>query len=459
MFRRPLYALLTVILGAAFAQAQKSSLPCPGYNAQKNVTLACEFFTLTRTTITSNGSTAGVGGKIGPTLATALSQLPVATAVSGTGLSFSRTLGVSVATNDSLGSILTQRGESLGRHNWYFSVDYQRFSFDTIDGISLKDLKTVNEVDFNGATCASGARCTFNAVDSRVDLRVDQFTGIASFGLTSRIDVAAVIPYSVVTMSTGLVNSGEILSALANGQSTTNSGYGVLYTSNGAGAPAGSSLSFITNPKTGAPIFSFPGQANGIGDVTFNVKANVFNGERTKMAIGSDFRLNTGDETNYLGTGAYGFKPYFVISHRGRRLTPHANIGYQWNGVSQLATDSNGEHNLPASFEYDGGIDIRASKRFTVVGEFLGQAVINAPRVVLSTVQVPGANLGGSAPETLQTLAPRTGTYAMDNAGIGFKANPVAGLIITANALFQLDNTGLRARVVPLFGVSYRFGK
>ena len=445
MFKHSLIALfgMGLVASAAFGQA----VPCPGYNPAKNVNLACELATATRTSNSAIGNNAAVGTAgnqlttLSPTLATALTQLPVATAMSGTGLSFSRSLGMSVATNDSLGSILTQRGETIGRHNFYVSFTYQRFSFDAIDGVDLKNLQTVNEVDYTLGS--SIAQRTFSALDTRVDLRVDQFTGLASFGLTNRLDLSVIVPYSKITMAAGTANFVDVNAALSSGAATTPTGYGVLYTSNAAGAALRPSVQF--------PV-SYPGSASGIGDVTANVKGTVYNGERTKIAIGGDVRFKTGDETNYLGTGAYGFKPYFVISHRGRKLTPHANFGYQWNGTSILATDINGQHNLPSSFEYAGGLDLRAAKKLTIVGEFLGQAVLNAPRVQLVSVGVPG-----SASGTLQTVQPYTGTYAMDNAAVGFKANPVGGLMITASAMFKLDNAGLRANVVPLFGISYRF--
>lgn len=430
MLKRTLLALFGAGLMAVLASGQTVA-PCPGYNASHNTNLACELQTATRTSLANLGGTGQSLSSLSPTLATALSQLPVATAVSGTGLSFSRSLGMSVATNDSLGSILTQRGETIGRHNYYFSFTYQRFTFDSIDGVDLKNLKTVNEVDYLGPT-GSVAQKTFSALDTRVDLRVDQFTGLASFGLTNRLDFSVIVPFSKVTMASGTVQPIP-------------AGYGTLYTANGSGTFLNSSAQAVV---------SFPGTATGIGDVTLNLKGTVFNGEKTKIAIGSDVRFKTGDETNYLGTGAYGLKPYMVISHRGRKLTPHANFGYQWNGSSILALDTQGQHNLPASFEYAGGLDVRVAKKLTIVGEFLGQAVLSAPRVKLVSDTVPGAP-GGS----IQSVSPYNANYSMDNGAVGFKANPIGGLLITANAMFKLDDAGLRARVVPLFGISYRFGK
>jgi hypothetical protein len=191
-----------------------------------------------------------------------------------------------------------------------------------------------------------------------------------------------------------------------------------------------------------------PGTATGFGDFALNLKANIFKGEHTSVAVGGEARFPTGDAINYLGTGAYGFKPYFVVSHRGR-ITPNVNLAYQWNGSSIL----NNNQNLPGSFLYSGGADFRVTHNFTLVGEFLGQYVFNGPRLVLapaavtSPVPYPAGSITGS----------HTQNYAMDNLGGGIKYSPTKHLFLSANVLFKVDNAGLRARVIPLAGVSYKF--
>ena len=112
---------LCIFAVTAFAQAT----PCPGYNPNHNVNLACQI----PTTIRVSTSGTQTLGSLSPTLAAQLSQLPTATAISGSGLTFSRSLGVFTASTDSLGTILTQRGETLGRHKLFVSFNYQRFGF------------------------------------------------------------------------------------------------------------------------------------------------------------------------------------------------------------------------------------------------------------------------------------------------------------------------------------------
>ncbi len=391
---------------------QAQVLPCPGYDPVNNVNLACEILTATRT-----GRNSSLGS-LSPTIAAQLSQLPIATAVSGTGLSFSRELGVFTSSVESLGTILTQRGETLGRHKFLFSFNYQRFSFDSVDGIDLKDMAIISKADFTSMS-------TYTQADTRVDLRVDQFTALGTFGLTNRLDVSVIVPFAKVTLATG-----SLLHA---------------YNVDSSNVP-------LSDYEVGT--FYLPGSATGLGDVTVNAKANVFRGERSRIAIGGDVRFPTGDEANYLGTGAYGIKPYIVFSRRGR-LTPNVNFGYQRNFKSALYTDNvTGEKlNLPSSLTYSAGVDLRVTKRLTLTSEFMGQYVLNGPRLAMGQINIPGA--AHNPYPTVTTSADES--YAMNNVGAGFKANPFKGLLLNATVMFKLDDGGLRSNFVPLAGMSYRF--
>ena len=351
-------------------------------------------------------------------MAAQLSQLPTATAISGSGLTFSRSLGVFTASTDSLGTILTQRGETLGRHKLFVSFNYQRFGFGSIDGIGLKNLNTVNVVDF-------GTSKAFVQANNRIDLSVDQFAVVGSFGLTSRIDVSLLVPFAKVTLKTG---------------------------SSGTEFDVDSSNHPLTPRNLGTNFLA--GSDSGIGDIAVNLKGNILKLEHASMAVGGEVRFPTGDESNFLGTGAYGFKPYFILSSHHSRVTPNVNLGYQWNSKSALFINpsTGAQLNLPSSFLYSGGADFRIIDRLTLTAEFLGQAVINGPRLASASKSIPGQSASFASVTTLSS------TYAMDNIGVGFKTSPFKGFLVTGNVLFKLDEGGLRSKIVPLVGISYRFG-
>jgi hypothetical protein len=50
-----------------------------------------------------------------------------------------------------------------------------------------------------------------------------------------------------------------------------------------------------------------------------------------------------------------------------------------------------------------------------------------------------------------------TEAYAMNNLSVGIKFSVFRGLLIRGNALIAVDDNGLRAKIVPLVGVSYKF--
>jgi hypothetical protein len=423
---------ISIILGVAIyvaqgigqAQTTASVAPCPGYNPTHNTNLACEFATAIPTSKAQNGSLGSLTA-VPATFAAQLSNLPVATAVSGTGITFVN--GIPTFSTESLGTILTQRGETLGKHRFFLSFNYQRFGFGSVDGVRFKNFDTVNTVSFSNGINA------YQVSSNSINLTVDQYTALATFGLTSRTDLTFILPFSTVNLN------------------TSSNGNQFFVGSNGALVSA--------FPLASANLV---GSKSGPGDVTVSVKQNIVKAENGfSMAFGGELRIPTGDETNYLGTGAYGVKPYAILSHRGRRFTPNMNVGYQWNSTSSLYFDpATGNHlNLPGSFFYTGGVDLKIVPRFTVVGEFLGQYVINGPRLTTSSVNVActsSANTQCPGAVTSLQSAP-TSSYAMDNAGFGFKLNPFGGLLVSASAYFKLDDNGLRAKWVPLVGVSYRF--
>jgi hypothetical protein len=207
----------------------------------------------------------------------------------------------------------------------------------------------------------------------------------------------------------------------------------------------------------------------GIGDVVFRLKGTVYRTERLRVALLGDVRLPTGDEMNFLGSGAYGLKPSVAASIRTGWLTPHVNLGYQWNGSSLLAGDIlNGtKSKLPGFAFFSTGTDIGLGRRLTVAVDYLGQELINAPRIQSTTYDVnnPSNSSLSGAPFSLaggQTSFPTIEaggkqTYNQSNLATGLKYNLFDRLIVTGNLLIALNDGGLRERIAPLIGLSYIF--
>jgi hypothetical protein len=377
------------------------------------------------------------------TIAQVLGELPLAAPVSGIVIGFNKRLAVPENITENLGTILTERGNTVGKYKLFAGFTFQRFVFDTVDGTNLSNLPIV-------FTKGSGALEQVGYAQNRLSTNINQYTGILAFGLTDHIDISAIIPFERISASAGFTNS--LVAAAPNGACATLS-------SSGACTP---STLFAPNAAAGS--------ARGFGDVILVAKGTVLNGERSKFAAGMEIRFPTGDVFNLLGTGAYGFKPYVVFSRFSGRVTPHANIGYQWNGFSVLHLNPCFEAGtcpaqsylrLPDTLDYSAGVDLGlVPRKLSVVADFVGQYYFNAPRIN------PAATVTGLRPDStpigniaLTSVSVATASYYVDNMSVGAKWSPTNNLIFSANALLKLNNAGLRSKFVPLVGVSYRFGK
>ncbi|MGB7191509.1 MAG: hypothetical protein WBD10_15345, partial [Acidobacteriaceae bacterium] len=57
----------------------------------------------------------------------------------------------------------------------------------------------------------------------------------------------------------------------------------------------------------------------------------------------------------------------------------------------------------------------------------------------------------------LPTVTTANTSYTINDVSGGLKWNPYRDLVLSGNVLYQIDNNGLRSRIVPLVGISYKF--
>src|SRR5713101_5769167 len=344
---------------------------------------------------------------------TQIGQFPLATPASGFLFTFDKSRGVYTDSQESFGPLLAERVETIGRHKLYLAFTYQRFGFSKLDGNELNNLPLL--FVFSSGQIPQVVTSTRN----RVDAKVDQFVAFGTFGVTRRIDVSIAIPFVKVSMAAG----------------ATGTEYGT------------------TNTAKASFTEFLAGSASGLGDLVVSAKGTLLQREKFGLAVGGEFRLPTGDEQNFLGSGAFGVKPYFVVARRGK-VAPHLNLGYQWNAKSTLATNQNGSQALPASFNYAAGADMGVTKRLTVVADWVGQLYFDAPQV---STPKNVASLVNNQPMSFPSVVLVNGSYQLNSLAVGIKANPVKHLLVTANVTVKVGEGGLRAKLVPLVGISYSF--
>ena len=90
-----------------------------------------------------------------------------------------------------------------------------------------------------------------------------------------------------------------------------------------------------------------------------------------------------------LGSGAWGVKPFLVVSGSSRSFTPHATVGYEWNGESTLAGDpvTGTKAKLPNQLTFSGGVAVAVTGNLTLAADVIGRRIFDARRLVPTTFQ------------------------------------------------------------------------
>src|SRR5271168_3362854 len=91
--------------------------------------------------------------------------LPLASPSSGVVLLYDPSLKTFVTGTDSLGPILGERAETIGRHRLFVGFSYQFFDFDKLDGINLQDFPAIlthTDDSRDNSTPAQMVTCSIN---------------------------------------------------------------------------------------------------------------------------------------------------------------------------------------------------------------------------------------------------------------------------------------------------------
>lgn len=357
-------------------------------------------------------------------MARQLTSLPIPSPASGFTYTFDKELGVYTRSARSLGPILAERAETIGKDKFVYGVSFQHFIFTSIDGVNLRDVPVVFT---HAPTTNTEYIKDIITTNNFIDAQVGQTTGFLSYGLTNRVDLAVAVPILNVSMS---ATSHAVIQRIGTGADATIHTFGT--------------------PNGGLEqTFSSAGKASGIGDVLGRVKVTAFKWKSGGLAGILDVRLPTGDEYNFLGSGATGLRGSIAASGQMGRIAPHVNIGYQWNGNSVLAGDValGVKAKLPSSIVYTAGADVGLTPKMTFAADVFGE------RVSASRVLSTQFNAANGVP--YRAIGFQKSGYNVMSGSVGLKINPGSRFIVTVNTLFRLNHTGLRSKLVPLVGLSY----
>ena len=358
-----------------------------------------------------------------------LVSVPLPSPASGFTYHLDPSLGVFQRTTQSFGPILAERADTIGAGRVSFGVAFQRFAFDTVEGL---DLRSVPAVFTHDNAALRGGREDVVATTNSIEATVSQATTFVTMGITDRFDLSVAVPLVATRLKV-------VSEATIHRLGTTNPLTHFFRQSDGE----------VGDHR----IFTAEGSAGGLSDLIVRVKATVAKRSASGVAVGLDVRLPTGDERNLLGTGAAGLQPFAIWSTSLNKVSPHANLSYAWNGSSLLAGNPSAGQSagFPDLATYAIGADLSVNPRVTVAFDVLGRYLIGAQRLV----QQPFHALDGRS--VFQNVAFGRDSFNALSGSLGLKANLVGRLLVDVNLLFKLDEHGLRDKVTPLVGLEYAF--
>jgi hypothetical protein len=419
-----------------------------------------------------------------------LSQLPIASPSSGITFTYDPAVKTFVVSpEEDLGPIFGERASTIGLHKLFVGFSYQYINFDTIDGHKLDSIPLpfpsfpvpvlfppsfmvppCNTTGFPADHSYDGSPCfvrDFVETKYNIDMRVHQYIVYVTYGVTEHLEVSVALPVSNIAMR--VVSQATFVPNSSAPQPPYRLNRFNFFNPSIANAPPPPHITVGNCPA--APcfdaFFSDSRSVTGIGDIVLREKYQVYEGEKAGFSIGLEARFPTGDEENFLGSGAIGLKPFAVFSYKGR-VSPHALAGYELNGSSLLygnyvRTPSNTKSPQPSRFVYIAGADVAPTKRITVAFDIYGQRLYGTSELLSSQFTDFGAcNDSNCAvvtpgmPHPALLLKGKTDLNIID-ASLGAKVRLVKHLVATGNVLFKLNDSSLRAKVVPLVGISYSF--
>jgi hypothetical protein len=345
-------------------------------------------------------------------LSVARSQVPVPSASGAFSFAWDRELDTFVRSEQSLGSIFAERAQTLGRGRFNVGVAYQHVDYNTLDGDPLDDIQSVQPA-FTPEyldTLTPEFRMIYgdDVIDTRLALSFtyDLFYLNAAYGLTDTIDVSLALTINRAALS------GNAL-AMTLDPAGNDMGDVGIFTATQPGV-----ITDGTGDVCGFPFRcaadSFDESAVGTGDLFLRGKWHFADTRYADFAVVGVLTLPTGNADDFLGFHDPTFTPWLIASKSFGRFSPHLNVGYSIRSdadVSQL--------------QWIAGGDVLTTSWLTVFSDFLGYYDHVNQNVVQSAV--------------------------------GFKVNPVGGLVLSAGFQFPVNRDGLRADVIYTGQIEYNF--
>lgn len=390
--------------------ALSAGLP-PSASAQTATGLSPRQLLIRLTSAAGTGTgVSNVGEVIADLVGLEVSTAPLGSSAGGFTFTFDPVTRAFSRAAPSFGPMFGERAITVGEGGANFGINVLRRTYDTLDGIDLRSgaLETV--------VLSRGSSPLFRGT-AALDVTTDTVVFFGNVALNGWFDAGIAVPYVRLELD----GRHEIADEVAVGSAS----------------------------------------ASGLGDVALRAKIRLYAREQGGFAVGIDARLPTGDKEALLGAGVTRTLVSGIWSGTlnvgGLALAPHASVGFEyWSDPFQVfdplqrAAVEAGRHGVV----YAGGVEWAATDRLTVNGEVTGRTVSDGGRLSYRTLPFLG-NPFGVTEASIASVDPRG--FHQVAAATGIKWNPAGTLLVTANVLLRLDETGLRDRATPILGFDWGF--
>jgi hypothetical protein len=347
-----------------------------------------------------------VGEVIADLVGLEVSTAPIGSSAGGFTFTFDPVTRAFSRAAPSFGPTFGERAITAGEGRASFGINYIRTTYDTLDGVDIRDgsLTTV--------TLRAGATPLF-AGTAALDITTDTFVFFTNVALNRWFDAAVAVPYVTLRVD----GTHQIADRLASGSAS----------------------------------------ASGIGDIALRAKIRLYEEEQGGVALGVDLRVPTGDQEAMLGAGVTRTLVSGIWSTTAGAFAPHASVGFEfWSDpfqafdpLQQAAVDA-GQHGVA----YEAGVEWAASDQLTVNAEFIGRTIRNGGRLEYRELPMSG-NPFGITNASVASVAP-SGLNRTSVAG-GIKWNFAGTALLTASVMVPVNDVGLRDRLTPVIGLDWGF--
>jgi hypothetical protein len=392
-----------------------------------------------------------------------LSSFPLGSSAGGFTWTFEPVTGTFNRASDSFGPIYAVRALTIGRNRLNVGVNYQRVTFDHLDGRSLRGGELVGYTGLpNYLGDARRPDGVFFEESLDLQLSTDTLSTFVTYGVSDRLDVGVTVPISSVNVKATLTSQySDTITGRPNPSrpAALCDSYYIPTIRERATSPFDPLPAGVTPNGCGFKAEA-SGAATGIGDIVVRSKYIFRRNHGGGLAGGVDVRLPTGDEQNLLGIAGAQARLYVAASTGLGRMYPHVNVGYTVSGASGAARASDSVLIAPPDeINYASGADFALSLRTTLALDIVGRTL----RKIGTLEDVPSVfGTRGGDPNAERTLlqelrlTPGADLHLLLGSA-GIKFNPFANLLVSANVLVPLSHRGLTANLTWLLGLDYSF--